>query len=79
MSTSTALPLPKPDEIAITDYAIGLARSDLDHLVTVLEGQTATISVEEALEKIKRGEQFDETARIDRDALARIVVFAADA
>jgi hypothetical protein len=72
-------PLPTVEELALADYKLGTARSDLDHFVTVLEKQNRTVTIEQYVDGLDTGEPiYPDAASLDQDTLARIVVFAAD-
>jgi hypothetical protein len=79
VATSVTPPLPTVEELALADYKLGLARSDVDHLVTVLEKQNRTVTIEQYVDALDTGETiYPDAASLDGETLARIVVFAAD-
>jgi hypothetical protein len=78
VATSVIPPLPTSDEIHLTNYRLGYALSDLEHIVSVLEKQTNTVTIEQYVDALADETPLPKPPPLDQGALARIVVFATD-
>ena len=77
MAAPVSPTLPSSDELDLADYKLGSFGSDLDVLRSTLERCSNVITPEEYLRLQAAGKELEEPT-LDRDELARIVVYVTD-